>query len=215
MTTADTLRDIALDAFTASGYHATSLQQIAQRAGVSKASVLYHFASKEVLLEAAVGPALDRLEVLIDGLETRRMSADGREDFIPEFVDFLLAHRREVHIFFNHSAHLEDVPIMARAQTLIERIAAYCQANVETPESKMRIGIGLAGAAYMLAVADTFGDDIVLHTDFDQAREPLISILGELLTGTIRPAPERDPLAPHASGSVAAASATASATADV
>ncbi len=61
MATSDELRAIALDAFASSGYLGTSLQQIADRAGVSKASVLYHFASKEALLEAALTPAVDRL----------------------------------------------------------------------------------------------------------------------------------------------------------
>ena len=55
-TTADDLRRVALEEFAAAGYLGTSLQQIADRAGVSKATVLYHFTSKEVLLEAVLSP---------------------------------------------------------------------------------------------------------------------------------------------------------------
>ena len=43
----DQLRDIALTEFATAGYAATSLQRIADLAGTSKASVLYHYASKE------------------------------------------------------------------------------------------------------------------------------------------------------------------------
>ena len=55
-TTADDLRRVALQEFATAGYLGTSLQQIADRAGVSKATVLYHFSSKEVLLEAVLSP---------------------------------------------------------------------------------------------------------------------------------------------------------------
>ena len=64
--TADELRRVALELFASSGYHATSLQHIAEVAGVSKASVLYHYSSKEVLLEAALSPAIDRLGEILD-----------------------------------------------------------------------------------------------------------------------------------------------------
>jgi AcrR family transcriptional regulator len=41
-TTSQDLRRVALREFAAAGYHGTSIQLIAERAGVSKASVLYH-----------------------------------------------------------------------------------------------------------------------------------------------------------------------------
>ena len=50
MTTSDELRTIALTEFANAGYAGTSLQRIADVAGVSKSAVLYHYASKEALL---------------------------------------------------------------------------------------------------------------------------------------------------------------------
>ena len=64
-TTAEGLRRTALEQFARSGYLATSIQQIADAAGVSKASVLYHYESKEQLLEAVLQPTIDELERLI------------------------------------------------------------------------------------------------------------------------------------------------------
>ncbi len=44
--------DIALDLFINQGYDATSIRQIAERLGFSKASIYYHFASKQDILMA-------------------------------------------------------------------------------------------------------------------------------------------------------------------
>ncbi len=44
--------DIALDLFITQGYDATSIRQIAEKLGFSKASIYYHFASKQDILMA-------------------------------------------------------------------------------------------------------------------------------------------------------------------
>ena len=44
--------DVALDLFTEQGYDGTSLRQIAERLGVTKAALYYHFESKEDILMA-------------------------------------------------------------------------------------------------------------------------------------------------------------------
>src|ERR687889_235221 len=62
---ADELKHVALEQFASVGFAGTSLQQIADHAGYSKSSVLYHYASKEALLEAAIGPAIDAMESLL------------------------------------------------------------------------------------------------------------------------------------------------------
>jgi AcrR family transcriptional regulator len=44
--------DVALDLFTEQGYDGTSLRQIAERLGITKAAIYYHFESKEDILMA-------------------------------------------------------------------------------------------------------------------------------------------------------------------
>jgi AcrR family transcriptional regulator len=50
--TRERILDIALELFTTQGYDKTSLRQIAERLGFSKAAIYYHFASKEDILLA-------------------------------------------------------------------------------------------------------------------------------------------------------------------
>ena len=50
--TRDRILDIALDLFTEQGFDGTSLRQIAEKVGVTKAALYYHFESKDDILMA-------------------------------------------------------------------------------------------------------------------------------------------------------------------
>ncbi len=169
---------IALTEFAAAGYAGTSLHRIADLAGLSKSSVLYHFSSKETLLEAAIAPSIDRMEEILDALESRPLNVESRTAFLEEFVDFILQYRREAHMFINQGPSLVDVPVIDRANDLVRRLAGYFDANTSSVEEKMRFGIALGGAAYMLCTLDTLGFEA---SPIDVTRGALVNILTDLL----------------------------------
>ena len=182
----DDLRLIALDEFASAGYAATSLQRIADLAGSSKASVLYHYDSKERLLEAVLAPALDDLDALIDTTAARGLELEHRPAFLEAFVDYLLLHRQVVHLVINQGSTLEDVPVMQRALGLMRRLAELFDLAASSPVEKLRYGIALGGAAYCLAAARQLAveeeDPVVL-------RAALLAVIGELLLPSGAPAP--------------------------
>lgn len=174
----DDLRDIALAEFAAAGYAATSLQRIADLAGTSKASVLYHYSSKEQLLEAAIGPALDALDGLVATAEDAGFSVENREAFILGFVDFLLAHRQQVHLVINQQATIVDTPAIDRAQALMNRLASFFHSYGASTAEKLRLGVAFGGAAYSLAAAEELGID---EPPVEEIRRALIDVMLELL----------------------------------
>jgi AcrR family transcriptional regulator len=178
MSTHDDLREIALNEFAASGYGATSLQRIAEIAGLSKSSVLYHYASKEALLEAAIGPAIDRMAEILSAAEGAPLVGPARRAFIDQFVDFLLQYRLEVHMFINQGPSLEDVPVVDRANALVIRLGTFFSSSVATVEDQLRFGIALGGAAYVLSAPH---DPTLPEAPVDEVRAALISIVSELL----------------------------------
>ncbi len=178
MTTPDDLRTIALGEFASAGYTGTSLQRIAEVAGVSKSAVLYHYSSKEALLEAAIGPAIDQMGGILESFAAEPITAASRTAFIEQFVDFLLANRLEVHMFINQGRSLEDVPVISRANQLVAHLAQFFSASVTNVEDRMRFGIALGGAAYLLATMESLPIEIV---PYGELRSNLISIMGELL----------------------------------
>lgn len=177
-TSQEDLRLIALAEFASAGYAGTSLQRIAELAGLSKSSVLYHYGSKEQLLEAAIGPAIDRMDEILAPLQERGLVEELRQGFLEEFVDFLLQYRLEVNMFINQGPSLVDVPVIDRANALIIRLADFLTANTATLEEKMRFGIALGGAAYMLCTVHSAGLDA---PPIDETRAALVTIMSELL----------------------------------
>lgn len=178
-TSHDELRVIALAEFARAGYAATSLQRIAELAGLSKSSILYHFASKEALLEAAISPALQRFEGMVEALEKSNASAADRAVFIHEFVDLLIEHTLEVHMFINQGPSLEDVPVFDRANIVAVRVAAYFASTTHSALERMRFGVALGGAAYMMASQHQY--NLETAPTIDETRVALITIVTELL----------------------------------
>jgi len=184
MSTQEELRTIALAEFAGSGYLGTSLQRIAEIGGVSKSSVLYHFASKEALLDAAIAPAIDRLEGILERTSSEPFTAQSRDEFIVQFVDFLLESRLEVNMFLNHGSTLEDVPVIDRANALVVRLADYFATATTTTEGFMRFGIALGGAAFILSSHNSFGHGFarLAEPPVAEVRAALVTIVRELLT---------------------------------
>lgn len=182
----DDLRQIALEQFAAVGFAGASLQQIADEAGYSKSSVLYHYANKEALLEAAIGPAIDRLGALLQRFTERGPSLEARGLFVEEFIDFLLEHRLEVYTFINQGHSLRGIPVIDRANEFVVTLShTVCDDNAST-EDKMRFGIALGGAAYSLVAGMSF-----LEADsigpVGELRAALIKLVGELLAPVTLP----------------------------
>jgi len=173
----DDLRAIALAEFASAGYAATSLQRIADLADTSKASVLYHFESKERLLAEIVSPALDDLEQLIVPIEGT--GGLRRADFVERFVDLLLQHRQVVPLVINQGATLDDVPVMHRATELMRRVAELFRLASGSTLEKLRFGVAFGGVAYTLAAAERLG--LNGEIPIDEVRSALLEILHDLL----------------------------------
>lgn len=85
--------DAALELFAEHGFEGTSLQQIADRLGVTKAAVYYHFRSKDDLLAGLVEPAFDELNALLADAEALPRDGARQSRALEAFVEYLLRHR--------------------------------------------------------------------------------------------------------------------------
>src|ERR1017187_9787067 len=81
--------ETALELFSAQGFDGTTLQQIADRLGFTKAALYYHFRSKDDLLQAILTPALAGMNELLDAHESLPDAPAQRRRFIAEYVDYL------------------------------------------------------------------------------------------------------------------------------
>src|ERR1700722_19641496 len=85
--------DAALDLFSEHGFEGTTLQQIADRLGLTKAALYYHFPSKDDLLEALNEPAVRDCDRLLAVHEKMPDTPARRRTFVEAYLDFLMHHR--------------------------------------------------------------------------------------------------------------------------
>ena len=177
------LRAVALRHFAAHGFEGASLQRIAAEAGVSKSSVLYHFESKEALLEAALRPAIDDLDLLLDRLGLpAEGDAGSQKAFLEGFVDFLLARRLEIATIINHGQALSGVPVIDDADARVRTLSDRLHRGVRPELERLRFGVALAGAAFVLVASDRWTDEVASD---EELRPLLVAVLTDLV---LRPA---------------------------
>jgi AcrR family transcriptional regulator len=110
--TRERILDIALELFAEQGYDKTSLRDIAERLGTTKAALYYHFERKQdILLELhlrlhALGrEALEQLERLEDGQDR----ADAWPELIDRFIDRVVDNRALVLLHQRNHGALQEL----------------------------------------------------------------------------------------------------------
>jgi TetR/AcrR family transcriptional regulator len=90
--------DAAVRLFSANGYDAVSMREVASEAGVSKANIYHHFDSKEGLYRAILQQSAEDLSGLVETL------AEGAGSFESRIAEFAAGHLR----------HLDGNPLASR-----------------------------------------------------------------------------------------------------
>jgi len=91
--------DAAVLLFSQRGYDGVSMRRIAEQAGVSKANIYHHFASKEALYFAILRRSALELTALIENLAEGKGSFDQRlEAFARAHLEHLLGHAARVRL---------------------------------------------------------------------------------------------------------------------
>ena len=78
----DSITDVAFAVFAQRGYDATSMDDIARAAGITKASIYHHVTGKEALLERGLDRALTALYAILDEPSARGGKPSDRLAFI-------------------------------------------------------------------------------------------------------------------------------------
>jgi AcrR family transcriptional regulator len=91
----------AIDTIAEAGYAQASLGRIAERVGVSKGVICYHFAGKSELVREVVADVAVKGEAFIRARATAEATAPGRlRAWIESNLEFMAAHRKEMVAFF-------------------------------------------------------------------------------------------------------------------
>jgi AcrR family transcriptional regulator len=83
----------ALELFSTQGYEKTSLREIAERVGITKASLYYHYSSKQDLLQNIVGTFFDEILEVLSGVSAVDWSPAKEREQLSAYLDVVLRHR--------------------------------------------------------------------------------------------------------------------------
>src|SRR5690348_7479996 len=78
---------VALELFSTQGYEATSMQQIADKLGIKKASLYYYFAGKDEILRSLLAGRSDEARALAEWVRGQSPSPQLARDAVLRWID--------------------------------------------------------------------------------------------------------------------------------
>jgi AcrR family transcriptional regulator len=100
--TRERIQSVALELFAEQGYEKTSLREIAERLGVTKAALYYHFKSKEDIVRSFTEDYVQELDALLAWASDQPLDAEGRAVLLARY-SHIVSHRIEVMRFLEHN----------------------------------------------------------------------------------------------------------------
>jgi AcrR family transcriptional regulator len=131
--TREAILDNAQRLFEKQGYDATSLRQIAEAVGTTKAALYYHFPAKEHLLLELTRPMIDELSTLVTSLRADPSSSADPAEALAAYLDLFLSHLPVVALMARDPATQNHPDIGPRLRTLIEALQQHLAGADPTP----------------------------------------------------------------------------------
>ena len=105
------IQEVALELFIEEGYDKTSLREIAERLGVTKAALYYHFPTKEDIVSSMVEDRMAKLKELLDWAREQPRTEETRREVIHRYAGMLQGAR-----------HFKIMQFFERNQTLAKTL---------------------------------------------------------------------------------------------
>ena len=140
------IQDAALDLFVKQGYEKTSLREIADRLGITKAALYYHYASKQELLRTLTQPLIDEFEhVLAARLE--------RRELLGAYLALLSRNRRVFEIFTADHSALAAAELAERSEEARREIIHQIAGPGASPADLVRAAAALGAVTQGFVLA--------------------------------------------------------------
>ena len=150
------LLSAALEVFTTAGYHAAAMDEIADRAGVSKPVLYQHFPSKLDLYLAVLDTHIDSLVFAIQkAIQSTPDNSIRVQATIAAYFDFIEADGEAFRLLFESDMNVEPA-VRERLNRMTYDCAAAVSAVISLDtglpqEAAMLLGVGLIGSAQVTA----------------------------------------------------------------
>jgi AcrR family transcriptional regulator len=141
------------------GYAGVSLSGIAERAGITKPAVLYHFPSKAAVVDAAYEQVLHELVAHVGAAVEAAAAADGPAAYASSMIEHLSVNRRHTRMIIEALSNSDaERDTAARWKPLAQLIQAARSARGLAPDPDSRTTALIIGGAIDSIVTEKLQD---------------------------------------------------------
>ncbi|MQA94612.1 MAG: TetR family transcriptional regulator [Streptosporangiales bacterium] len=156
--TREQIQEIALELFAEQGYEKTSLREIADRLGVTKAALYYHFKAKDDILRALFDDHLQRVAELADWAEGQPGSQATREELVRRYAELVRSRTTFTRFMHENQASVREFAPAERMKEQMVRLTRVLGDPddgdlVTRMRSRMAL-FALHGAPFLLSDSD-------------------------------------------------------------
>ncbi|GAB3157267.1 TetR family transcriptional regulator [Micromonospora sonneratiae] len=188
------IQAVALELFTEQGYEKTSLREIAERLGVTKAALYYHFKSKDEIVNSFVEDQLVKLDQLIAWAETQPAGPESRRAIIAAYADrfFAAGNPSPMRFFEQNRTTFKHLPIGQQMRDRLMQLAGLLTRGDDSPSTRLRSTLALFAvhSSWLVLRAPEISDE--------ERRRLVLEVADDLLdrigdnTASSRPTPQAD-----------------------
>lgn len=182
--TRETIRAVALELFSTKGFEQTSLREIAERVGLTKASLYYHYSSKQALLLAVVEPVITGWRAIAEDTASLEHTPANVRQVIERCLDVFLRNRAVAGIFQRDPAGVAVVAksLWEDSLTLGRQLVTWLAGPMASPADRLRAvaAMEILGAVLTTGTyhpdqdfTDTEMRDVLLQAAVDVLRLPI------------------------------------------
>ncbi len=174
--TREAIRSIALELFAEQGYDKTSLREISERLGVTKAAVYYHFKTKEEILVSLIEDFLAQVDDVVDWAQSQPAGVVTRHEVLRRYSDLLGGRTTQLARFMQEGqAAIRDLAAGTEMRKRLDRLVAILTTPAEPLSSHLR-----ARVALMALHVGVFAAPDIDATD-EQRREAALQLALEIV----------------------------------
>src|ERR1700684_2479006 len=133
------LRELALQLFAEQGYEKTSLREIAEHLGVTKAALYYYFKSKEDIVRSLVEDYMAAVDELIAWARSRPRTPELRAEIINRYLEIVVTGSGVFRMLHpNQAAGSSPGQAKERGELFRERMDALVEVLSDGPDAPLR-----------------------------------------------------------------------------
>lgn len=181
--TKDAIREAAIRLFSTKGFEQTSLREVADAVGITKASLYYHYASKLDLLLAIIEPVFDDMQRVVDEIEDVPHSPRLAREVLEHQLHTQLSHRTAAAMCVRDTVAIVNA-IAERAPDMIDMHRRLCR-WLAGPDPSDEDLLRASSALEILSTA-LWSEELVPGAGDDEIERVLLDAALSVLTGSVR-----------------------------